>query len=233
MVLAVVILYFFGRGESTGAPFVASNTETRGASLFFDTLHHMGYPVEVSRRPLTVDTATAHVYIIIQPAFPPCNCELGAMLDWVERGGRLVYLLNSGRIDALLDGMGIQIGNITVYELGQGILVTGTANEITNYNLMNAPDMGIQLHAILTHWNTDRIVFAEYYHIAPVGNNLFSRLPLIVRLVFIQLGITALITIWHLGKRFGNPVPYYDETEREENEHVHAVTRLYLKTRRK
>jgi len=232
VILGIAVLHFFNN-DTQGGVFTVSNTGVRGASLFFDTLQHMGYPVSVSRSPLTVDTSTSHMYVIIQPAFPPCGYKIEEILDWVERGGKLIFLQNSDSFRNLLPSTGTPVGDIWIHELGQGIVITGTANEITNYNLMNTADIGIQLHAIITHLNTDRIIFAEYYHIAPVGDNLFSRLPLIVRLVFIQLGLTSLIAIWYLGKRFGNPVPYHNEIEREENEHVHAVTRLYLKIRRK
>lgn len=231
VVLGILVLYFFGQGGSDGQAFMSSNTGVRGTSLFFDTLQHMGYPVGVSRRPLTLDTDTGHVYVIIQPTHPPCNCGMREMLDWAERGGRLIFLQNWQILD--VPAVGIYVADIVVYELGRGAVITGNANAITNQNLMNNADIGIQLYTILTHWNADMIMFAEYYHIAPVGDNLFSRLPLIVRLVFIQLGLAAIIAIWHFGKRFGNPLPYYDETEREENEHVYTVTRLYLKTRRK
>jgi hypothetical protein len=42
-----------------------------------------------------------------------------------------------------------------------------------------------------------------------------------------------LLLIWHVGKRFGKPVPAYEETEREENEQVRALARLYNKTDRR
>ena len=232
VILGIAILHFFN-DDTQGGTFTTSNTGVRGASLFFNTLQHMGYPVSVSRRPLNTDTSTSHMYVIIQPTFPPCNYQTKEIIDWVQRGGHLIFLQNSDSFRNLLPSTGTQLGGIWIHELGQGIVITGTANEITNYNLMNTADIGIQLHVIITHSNHERIIFAEYYHIAPVSNNLFSRLPLIMRLVFIQLGLTSLIAIWYFGKRFGNPVPYHDEIEREENEHVHAVTRLYLKIRRK
>ena len=232
VILGIAVLHFFNN-DTQGGVFTASNTGVRGTSLFFDTLQHMGYPVSITRRPLTTDTNISHLYIIIQPSFPPCTYQTEEILDWVQRGGNLIFLQNSSAFRNLLPGEGTRIGDIVIHELGQGIIITGTANQITNYNLMNTADIGIQLHAIISHSSPGRIIFAEYYHAAPAGDNLFSRLPLIARLVFIQLGISSLIAIWYFGKRFGNPVPYHDEVEREENEHVHAVTRLYLKIRRK
>jgi len=232
VILGIVVLHFFNN-DTQGDSFTATNTGVHGASLFFDTLQHMGYPVSITRRPLTTDTNTTHLYVIIQPAFPPSSYQTEEILEWVQHGGTLIFLQNSSAFRNLLPGEGTRVGDIMIHELGQGVVVTSTANQITNNNLMNTADIGIQLHAIISHSNPSRIIFAEYYHTAPAGDNLFSRLPLIVRLVFIQLGLTSLIAIWYLGKRFGNPVPYHDEIEREENEHVHAVTRLYLKIRRK
>lgn len=235
IVLLVMVILRVVDHTDEGAPFVHSTTGRRGASLFFDTLRHMNYPVAVSRNPLTLDTNTNHAYIIIQPAFPPSIYELEEMLDWVRSGGRLIYMHHFAELlfTGLLADRGIAFGKVYVHELGGGVLITGRTNQITNYSLMNNPETGIYLHAILSRWNVERIMFGEYYHRPSSGDNFFTRFPLIVRLVFVQMGIVALFAVWHLGKRFGNTIPYYEESEREENEHVHAVTRLYLKIKRR
>jgi len=46
-----------------------------------------------------------------------------------------------------------------------------------------------------------------------------------------QLAIIAALIIWRLGKRFGEPIPFYEEIEREENEHIKALANLYQKSR--
>ena len=227
VLIALVVLQVVDTTDE-GPPFVHNTLGQQGSSLLFDTLRHMGYPVAVSRNPLNMDTDINHAHIIIQPAFPPCDCEWEEIMDWVQSGGRLIYLNSPWETQD-----GTAFGTLLIQEIGDGILVTGLARDVTNYNLMNNPETGTYIHTILTNWNAGQIMFAEYYHHASGGDNFFTRLPLVVRLIFVQMGIVSLFVVWHVGKRFGNAIPYYDETEREENEHVHAVTRLYLKIRRK
>jgi len=233
--MAAVVLHMFS-DDYEGPPFVSSTTGERGASLLYDTLRHMGYPVRVSRRPLTAHTDINHAYIFIQPHYSHFDhYKAEALLSWVYSGGRLIFLHNRPVtiFDTLINSPGTGFGNLTIHELGQGVFVSGHANDIININLMNDHGTGAQIHTVINRWNVDRIMFAEYYHGARATETFFNRLPTIVRLVIVQLGLVSLILVWYSGKRFGNPIVYYEEHEREENEHVYALARLYMKTKRK
>lgn len=234
VILAAVVLHVFS-DDYEGPAFVSSTTGERGASLLYDTLRHMGYPARVSRRPLNAFTDTNNAYILIQPNevhFSQTKAE--EMLAWVNSGGRLIFLHNNPftLFDMLIDSRGTRFGSLMIHELGQGMFIRGSANDIININMMDNADTGVRIHAILSNWSADRIIFAEYYHGTQTAETFFNRLPVIIRLVFVQLVLLAIIIVWHLGKRFGNPIVYYEEQEREENEHVHALARLYMKTRR-
>jgi len=235
VIIAAIVLHSFS-SDYDGRPFAASTTGERGASLLYDTLRHMGYPVRVSRRPLTARTNADYAYIFIQPHHSHFDyAKAEELLDWVYSGGRLIFLHNnpSTILDTLMHSPGTRFGNLTIYEHGQGVLVRGHSSDITNINMINDHDTGARIHAIISNGNTGRIIFAEYYHNPPATEIFFNRLPAIVRLIIVQLGLLGIIIVWHLGKRFGNPIEYYEEHEREENEHVHALARLYMKTRRK
>jgi len=234
VIIAAIVLHSFS-SDYEGRPFAAATTGERGASLLYDTLRHMGYPVRVSRRPLTAQTDTNHVYVLIQPIhslFTQDKSE--ALLDWVYSGGKLIWLCNCPN-DNFVTRLtsGTSFGNLTIFEHGQGVFVNGRSNDITNINMINDHDTGARIHVIISNWDAGRIVFAEYYHNPPASETFFNRLPAIVRLIIVQLGLVSVILVWYLGKRFGNPIAYYEEHEREENEHVHALTRLYMKTRRR
>jgi len=232
VVIAAAVLYVFGQGGDESPAFRASSTGIHGTSLFFDTLRHMGYSVDVSRRPLSRYTNTQYAYIIIQPSHFG-RADVDDIFTWVSQGGLLVFLQNgySTVLDGLITDGGIPFGNLMLYELGQGVVVTGRASEITNYNLMNNSETGAILHGIIHYSRANRVWFCEYYHTAVrESDNLFARLPLIARIIFVQLMLVAIMIVWHLGKRFGNAVPYYQEHEREENEHVYALARLYWKS---
>ena len=230
VVLAATILFVFDSNDGGGPAYVSFSTGERGASLFFDTLRHMGYPVRQGRTPVDRFSSTQDAYIIIQPTNPYVDSNMAEeMITWATMGGRLIFLQNQlTYFDLLLPG-GIIYGNLMIYEVGQGIIITGNAREITNRSLIDNAGTGAMLHSIITRWDVENIWFAEYYHGLGTRSNLFTRLPAVVRLVFVQMLLVGIMVVWHLGKRFGNAVPYYEETEREENEHVHALARLYMK----
>jgi len=223
-------IYFITNDPSSGPPYTSSSTGYQGTSLLFDTLQHMGYPVGRSRVPLTASLNTSDVHIIIQPMNPWVNRNAAhEMLDWVHSGGRLIFLQNSNIMDNIAPAPNAMFEGLSIHEIGDGILVTGRALDITNAALVENYRPGAAIEQILSTWNADRILFAEYYHGMRENENTFASLPLVVRLIFVQLVIAAIAFIWFLGKRFGNPIPYYQETERGENEHIHAVVRLLLK----
>jgi len=235
VIIAAVVLHVFS-DDYEGPAFVSGTTGERGASLLYDTLRHMGYPVRVSRRPLTMHTNTNDAYIFIQPHYSHFDYyKAEELLAWVYSGGKLIFLHNRPVtiFDTLIHSAGTGFGNLTIHEIGQGVFVRGHANDIININLMEDADTGARIHTVINRSNVDRIMFAEYYHGMRATETFFNRLPTIVRLIVVQLGLVGIIIVWHLGKRFGNPIIYYEEHEREENEHVHALTRLYMKTRRR
>ena len=229
ILITAIVLHFSGQISNDGI-YIASSTGEHGVSLFFDTLQHMGYPVEISRRPVNINSDKNHVNIIIQPQYFNAS-HINDLLEWVRHGGRLIFMSNTPIIsEAIISYIGTRFGSLIIYEIGNGILVTGNSLEIINQYLMHSYSTGTLLHSIINHWDADIIFFAEYYHGPRSTQNLFARLPLIIRLIFMQLALVGIMIVWYVGKRFGNAIPYYEEHEREENEHVFALTRLYMKT---
>ena len=232
VVAAALLIFIFDREDpGEGAPFLTASTNTRGASLFYDTLAHMGYHVNTIRRPITMNTNTDYVHVIIQPIhFYQQDGEY--LIQWVETGGQLVFLHNGmgNALSRQIPGTAVERNGLRFYQVGEGTIVTGRANDITNRTLVNNPQHGTQLHQAITSMNPTSIVFVEYYHHPRASENFFNTLPLIVRIIFVQLALVAALGVWHMGKRFGNPVAYYGAHEREENEHVHALARLYWKS---
>jgi hypothetical protein len=234
IVLAAAVFVLL-QTNGDGPPFAPNSTAEGGTSLFYDTLRHMGCPVRMVYTPLTRQRDIRNAVVIIQPYNPPVTVEMAEeMLEWVRLGGRLVFLHNSGppELDLLLlDMESIGEGGFFRYTIGLGEIVTGRAHGLTNIRLMNDPAPGEVLHRIISSWGTERIDFSLYYHGYRPPETMFSELPLVMRLVLIQLGLAGLAVVWHLGKRFGKPVPAFEETEREENEEVRALARLYMKTK--
>jgi len=198
-----------------------------GLSLLFDTLRHMGYPVAVLYRPASEAGINDAVFI----ANPRLTSDMtGDILAWVRRGGRLIYLDNrhTNNIDHALDGENYtNFGSLRWYRHGMGEILTGRAGEFTNVHLMEDPFYGEGIAYMLYVWNPEYIYFADYYHGFRRTDSAFRQLPLWLQLIFFQIVIGTAALMWHWGKRFGNPVPLYEEMEREENEQVFVLARLY------
>ena len=219
------------------ADFSSFSRNDRGVSLLYDTLRHLQLPMAILEQPVSSSVSVNDVVFIIQPTNPrPSMAMAEELFLWVQRGGRLVYLENNqpNMIERLLQGQYYSsFGSFRRYQLGMGEVVTGHANTITNTNLMEDPTYGEGLLYLLEGWNPGRIYFAEYYHGFRRVDSAFRRMPIWLQLVAVQVIIGALVLIWHLGKRFGRPVPLYEEIEREENEQVFTLARLYKEADRR
>jgi hypothetical protein len=227
VIIALLVSHYLDTGD--GTPYSISSTGEEGASLLFDTLRHMGYNVRAGYRPLTPQTNTDHVYIMIQPQARVLTSEFADELyEWVDNGGRLIFLSH-----AYLRATFYRPSH--EYRLGE--IVTSDSFSATNGRLMQNPSQGEFVQATLQRWNAERAVdvifFAEYYHGFQTPQNFIGRLPLVIRLFFAQMIIVSIIAVWHFGKRLGNPIEYYQEVEREENEYVRALARLYMETNRR
>jgi len=238
IILIVVILtayivsaaYFyasFGAGGSSAA-FSSYNGNFDGGSLFYDTLYEMGYPVARYHSALTARCDAGAVQVIIEPGFYIADAE--GPLEWVVGGGRLVWLDDMRRS---FPRAGFRLedihGEFTVYRYGAGTIVTGPGGDLSNEALYTDAAAGYIMEHILSGWKTDIIYFNEYYHGYSAEPNLFKELPLYLQLLIIQLALIVFLYVWRLGKRFGKPVMYREETEREENEYILALAGIFEK----
>ena len=241
LTLSIVLLLALFIGVSWGAnqrvhnqghpDYTMFSRSEYGVSLLYDTLQQMGNPMGIMYQPVGDGLSINDVVFIIQPTNPRPTTEMAEdILTWVQQGGRLIYLENSqpNIMDRVLRNEYYRaFGSLRWYRFGMGEVVTGRANAIVNINLMTDPTYGEGIAYILSGWNPDRIYFAEYYHGYHREHSAFSQMPLWLQLVAIQVIIAAAAIVWHLGKRFGSPIPLYEEIEREENEQVLTLARLY------
>jgi len=216
--------------------YTSFSTRNYGISLLHDTLRHMQYPVGILYRPVGETVSINHAVFIIQPTNPRINTEnTESILNWVRGGGRLIYLENRQPtvIDRALDNeYHTAFGSMRIYRLGMGEIVTGRADTVINANLMEDSAYGQGIAYILAGWNPEYIYFAEYYHGYREMTGAFRLLPLWLQLVVVQMIIGIVALVWHFGKRFGVPTPFYEEIEREENEQVFVLARLYKQAKK-
>ena len=230
--VCVAALYFFGAGENSEPDYSSFSTGSDGASLLYDTLHRIDYPVSQSYEPVDTRADINDVCIVIMPEDTSYE-DLDEMLAWARKGGRLIYLGALGPSyfdDHLSSTKTAGMGHLTLYQAGLGEVITGLADDIVNERLMEDDTYGQLLANALRSWNADSIRFVEYYHGYRASDNFFTQLPSGVKLCVYQLIILMAVYVWYRGKRFGKAIPYYEETERAGDEYVRALAHLYYKT---
>jgi hypothetical protein len=230
LIATVFVLYRLGFGQRDGEAYSVFSAKGDGASLLYDTLKALGYPVAPSYAPADAKMNPNDAYLIINP-LDFTGEDTAQIVEWAKRGGRMFFFGTEypTALDyALSEGFSFyDIDNLTVYQVGVGEIITGYAGDVANAPLMADSYYGEVIAYILDEWDAQNVFFPEYYHGYRASENFFSTLPLIVKLCAYQLIIFAGFFMWRLGKRFGKPVPYYEETERAGDEHVRALARLY------
>jgi len=197
----------------------------------------MGYPVSRSYSALDAGTeGNQDVYILINPDINYfSDTEFNDALDWVYNGGRLIFLDSSAysvadyTLPYRLDDPGATAHGYTLYSYGLGEIITGGADPLLNKALMENSRPGADFVRLLNRWDISNLYFSESIHGYINTGNAWYRTPEILKILTYQLGIIAALIIWRFGKRFGRPVPYFEEAEREENEHIKALANIYNK----
>jgi len=227
-----------GSGESAQPDYTVFSTNPRGLSLLYDTLREIGCPVRTDYRRLDEDSDDADICVIAQPLWYYMNEDAADdLLDWVYGGGCLIYLQTP--YPTLLDDYfyddyyghlyDYEYGGFYIYEYGSGCFATSGADRFTNSALMEDSSAGAVIMEILDYMGESGVGvgFNLYYNGFDYGGNAWQQAPVAVKVVVYQIAVAAALLVLRLGKRFGRPVPYYEDQEREENEHVLALAAVY------
>ena len=225
----------FSSGAGGASPAYSSfNVKKDGAGLLYDALSKMGHSVSRSYEPISAYGAVNSAHVIIAPDYYLVNRR--QILEWVYRGGRLVWLDEPRRLREIIAAEGLILedyfDNLFIMRYGDGNLVLGSPDAFANGYLMQNRNAGRALESVLKNWNADSILFNEYYHGYSSEPNFFRELPLLLRLLIIQAMIAAAVTVWRLGKRFGRPVIYHEEPERNGSEFIIALADVFERSKK-
>ena len=231
VIIISAAVFLLNMGQNDGPFFVSSSRGDWGTNVLYDTLNLLNFNVGRSQRPLTTRTSLGDAYIILSPRSPFVSEEMAeVMIEWVYLGGRLIFLDSFPYLERFVDGIGEDVLGFRLFRHGQGELLTGRARHVANISLAENSALGHGVFLTLYRWNPDRVRFGDYYHGFHAGTTLVGNLPLVVQLFLMQSVIFAAAIIWYLGKRFGAVVPYYDIIERDENEYLRSLARLFFLT---
>jgi hypothetical protein len=233
LIIGCAVLFFLSlfirnlADSDAGPDYTVFSAGQRGASLLFDTLRQLRYPVYAGYTPIDENAGINDVYILIEPDETFFRAEVYDALNWVRRGGCMIFLEDRFRLPEgyLRDAKAAaSYEDFTVYQLGLGEIVIAGSERILNERLMNDSAAGQIVAGFLNSWGGNRIYFGEYIH---GYRNARDQWPASLRIFALQIALAAAALIWFLGKRLGRPIPYYEEIERDENEYCKALANLY------
>lgn len=198
-------------------------TADDGVSLLFDSLAVYGFDVITGFEP-PQSGIIGDVQLIIEPS--GFEAYEDSVLAWIEGGGRLILALDGSSL-RYFSGI-LFDGETRYFSIGLGDILMIDSKRLTNLSLKTDRSAGLEIVKTLERWNMKTVVFNEFFHgFEKSGGSFWKDLPLAIKLIAAQFVIFAIAVILFLGKRFGTPVPYYEEDERTENEYIIALANLY------
>jgi hypothetical protein len=228
LVLAVG-LHYLAREKETKENKVSSsyNADPMGTKAFYTLLRdRLGYNADRLTTPFDRIPRDARVLIVVEPQdagpFQPASNEGTSLLDWVERGGTLIYA-GSEPIDRVF-GIGLR------GKTGKGqVCLVSSPKLLTNRGMRSYRNAVEMVALVAKHASKrDLILFDEYHHGFVQNKTMLAMLSRPVRMSLIVFALAALAAAYSMGRRFGavREAPVED-TLRPGSEFVEAVGRLY------
>jgi hypothetical protein len=227
-ILIYVTLTFSGKSKSLGGDYSVLNKQHKGLSVIYETLKNLDCPVKFKNNNLEKGS-NRDIHIIVMPR-KKFSLKDDKIKNWIKDGGKIIYLgdenleeINYGKeIDSREDFL--------VYEYGKGFVLIGKAQVFTNRYLLKNKEKAYNILSYIEKFPYENIIFNEYYnYMNSERYSLWEDLPFGIRLMVQQLVILIVLFFIYKGSRFGKIIPLYEETQRDKNEYLKAVSSLYKK----
>lgn len=212
------------------------NKGSKGVSVIYEAMKELDYPVKLVLDDVKDQAHDKVQIIIVSEDNAKFDINDDKIRKWIKNGGKLVCLYEDFQNKKLNYGKTIDTfrphanKNGAVYIYGKGKILMGDSELITNKTLVKDTDGAYWVLNQIDKWNYRKIEFNEFYHYT--GNkkpSLWRDIPIGIKLILFQLVILIAAIIFYKAKRFGKPIPLYEEVERSENEYIYSVASLYHK----
>jgi hypothetical protein len=224
-VFLAIALFIQNTSGSSIPSYSIDNKSKAGTSVFFETLKELDYPVERSMRPLEESSVDDLQLVVPSTEF---NIQSNEVKEWIEKGGTLVYFTQGGFLFINYGELVSDDDTIMTYEHGKGKIISANVKYISNGTLLRNRDNAYEILKKIGENSYDRIHFNEtYLYMKTEQATLWSSLNPSVKFIFFQVIVMLIGFFYYMGRRFGKPIPLYEEVERVENEYLYSASSLY------
>ena len=224
-VFLVIALFIQNTSGSNIPSYSIDNKSKAGTSVFFQTLKELDYPVK--RTMVPIDKSDIKDIQLVVPS-AEFSIQSNAVKEWVEGGGTLVYFtqgdflfINYGKLTSDAD-------IIKEYEYGKGKIISANIKYITNGTLLRNKDNAYNILKKISEKEYNSLAFNEtYLYMKTEQKSFWSSISPEIKFILFQVMVALIGLFYYLGKRFGKPIPLYEEVERVENEYLYSASALY------
>ena len=203
------------------------NKSQLGCSVFYEALKELDYPIERTVDPIKSFDISS-IQIAADRNFGHFDISDSDLNKWIKSGGILVYLTPRKiflNFDELIPE---HKGQIEIYELEEGFIVVADVLDLTNQQLLKETTEAYKLLEVIDGFSYNKLYFNESHLFTGVNKkSLWDFIPLEIKFILYQILIALSAYFYYKGKRFGKPIPYYEEEERMENEYLYSAASLY------
>lgn len=220
--------YIQSRMDNKLPNYTVDNKARLGYSIFFETFKELKYPVERSLKEIPSQDINSIQVAAETGGFGINSEEIEA---WIEDGGTLIYLTPQNLQFISYAGTPEVKGSLRVYTHGKGKIIATNIDNLTNKTLVRNRDKAYELYSEMAALNK-KIYFNEaHIYVKKVEATLWDYAPIELKFIIYQIVLVLIAFFYYKSKRFGKPIPLYEEVEREENEYLYSAAALYKHTR--
>lgn len=216
--------YISSRMDNKLPSYTIDNKGRDGYSVFYETLRELKEPVERTLKPVE-NEKTSTVQIV--PAGGSFDLNSPKIRSWVEDGGNLLYLTYNGVGFLETTEMPKVLGSLTVYSIGKGEIIIADSSALTNINLIKNKNKAYEIYKEIAGKDKNIYFNESYIFSETVKLSLWDYIPVEIKFIIYQFLLVLGAFFYYKGKRFGPPIPLYEESEREENEYIYSAASLY------
>lgn len=226
----IIYIAFFiaNRFNSKYPDYSVLNKSQSGLSVFYEALEELDYPVERTEEEINL-ISNDNIQVLVVSDLYFLNTDSFSGNEWVESGGILINLIpveNNFLLNLFVD----QIEEIDRREIGEGYMITMNLHNFSNQTLVRETSYAYKLLEVFEEHNYNKIFFNESFLFSDTEQlSFWGVIPLEIKFIIYQIILSLMAFFYLKGKKFGKPIPLYEEEERLENEFLYSTASLYKK----